>query len=155
MRNVKIKFFVSFLVAVVFGLGLSANANAQAQKLKAAFNKEQATDQPLYEQYKGVRLGMSADEARAKLGTPTLKDNDQDFYMFSENESAQIGYDAAHDKIVNDMMREGIVDPLKVTRLALENAVSVAAMFLTTEAAIAELPKKEEKAMPQMPHDDY
>ena len=72
-----------------------------------------------------------------------------------EDPKSQIGYDAAHDKIVNDMMREGIVDPLKVTRLALENAVSVAAMFLTTEAAIAELPKKEEKAMPQMPHEDY
>ncbi len=64
------------------------------------------------------------------------------------------GYDALHDKIVNDMIKEGIVDPVKVTRLALENAVSVAAMFLTTEAAIAELPKKEER-MPQMPHDDY
>ena len=53
------------------------------------------------------------------------------------------------------MMREGIVDPLKVTRSALENAISVAAMFLTTEAAIAELPKKEEKSAPQMPHEDY
>ncbi len=72
-----------------------------------------------------------------------------------EDPKSLIGYDASHDKIVNDMLREGIVDPLKVTRSALENAVSVAAMFLTTEAAIAELPKKEEKVMPQMPHDDY
>lgn len=71
-----------------------------------------------------------------------------------EDPKSQIGYDAANDKIVNDMLREGIVDPLKVTRLALENAVSVAAMFLTTEAAIAELPKKEEKSAP-MPHEDY
>jgi hypothetical protein len=94
MRNVKIKFFLGFLSVVVFGLGLSANANAQ--KAKAAFNHEEATQQPLYTQYKGVRLGMTAAEARAKLGTPTMKDTDQDFYVFSENETAQIGYDAAH-----------------------------------------------------------
>ena len=72
-----------------------------------------------------------------------------------EDVKSNVGYDAANDKIVNDMLKEGIVDPLKVTRLALENAVSVAAIFLTTEAAIAELPKKEEKSSPQMPHDDY
>lgn len=65
------------------------------------------------------------------------------------------GYDALNDKIVSDMIKEGIVDPVKVTRSALENAVSVAAMFLTTEVAIADMPKKEDKAMPQMPHDDY
>ena len=52
------------------------------------------------------------------------------------------------------MIKAGIVDPVKVTRSALENAISIAAMFLTTEAAVAELPKKEEK-MPQMPHEDY
>ena len=72
-----------------------------------------------------------------------------------EDQKSQVGYDAANDKIVNDMLKEGIVDPLKVTRSALENAISVAAMFLTTEAAIAELPKKEEKSVPQMPHEDY
>jgi chaperonin GroEL len=64
------------------------------------------------------------------------------------------GYDAMNDKVVPDMVKAGIIDPVKVSRSALENAVSIAAMFLTTEAAIAELPKKEEK-MPQMPHGDY
>ena len=64
------------------------------------------------------------------------------------------GYDALNDKIVSDMLKEGIVDPVKVTRSALENAVSVAAMFLTTEVAVADIPKREEK-MPQMPHEDY
>jgi len=95
MRNLKIKFFLSLLIAVVFDLGLSSNANAQAQKVKAAFKGDTATQQPLYTEYKGVRLGMSAEEARAKLGTPALKASDQDFYVFSENESAQICYDAA------------------------------------------------------------
>jgi len=65
------------------------------------------------------------------------------------------GYDARRDVIVNDMLKEGIIDPVRVTRMALENAVSVAAMFLTTEVAIADLPKKEEKSSPAMPHEDY
>lgn len=96
VRNLKIKFFLSLLIAVVFGLSLSSNTNAQAQKVKAAVNHEAATQQPLYTEYKGVRLGMSAEEARAKLGAPALKASDQDFYIFSENETAQVVYDAAH-----------------------------------------------------------
>jgi hypothetical protein len=96
MRNLKIKFFLSLLIAVVLGLSLSANANAQAKKVRAAFNHEAATQQPLYTEYKGVRLGMSAEEARAKLGMPALQASDQDYYVFSENETAQIVYDAAH-----------------------------------------------------------
>lgn len=71
-----------------------------------------------------------------------------------EDPKANVGYDALRDRIVTDMVKEGIVDPLKVTRAALENAISAAAMFLTTDVVIAELPKKEEK-MPPMPHEDY
>lgn len=48
---------------------------------------------PLYREYRGVRLGMTAAEARAKLGEPVMKSNDQDFYVLSANESAQIAYD--------------------------------------------------------------
>lgn len=48
---------------------------------------------PVYKEYRGVRLGMTADEARAKLGEPVLKSDEQDFYVFSPNESTQIGYD--------------------------------------------------------------
>ncbi|MFA5130115.1 MAG: chaperonin GroEL [Patescibacteria group bacterium] len=53
------------------------------------------------------------------------------------------GYNAAKD-IYEDLMAAGIVDPAKVTRYALQNAASAAAMFLTTECAITDLPKKEE-----------
>ncbi len=59
------------------------------------------------------------------------------------------GYDAYNDEYVN-MFEKGIVEPTKVTRSALQNAVSVAGMILTTEAAVADLPKEEE-SMPQMP----
>lgn len=58
-----------------------------------------------------------------------------------------LGYDAAKDEMVPDMIAEGIVDPLKMVRSALENAASAAAMLLTTEAAVAEEPEKKEKAI--------
>ena len=61
-----------------------------------------------------------------------------------------MGYDAMNDKYV-DMLDAGIVDPAKVTRSALENAVSVASMLLTTEAAVVEVPEpKTSPAMPDM-----
>lgn len=56
------------------------------------------------------------------------------------------GYDANKDKIVKDMIAAGIIDPVKVTRTALEHAASAAAILLTTEVAIADEPKKEEPA---------
>ncbi|HEC83382.1 MAG TPA: chaperonin GroEL, partial [Firmicutes bacterium] len=52
------------------------------------------------------------------------------------------GFDAAEGKWVN-MMQAGIIDPLKVTRTALQNAASVAALMLTTEALVTEIPEKE------------
>jgi len=52
------------------------------------------------------------------------------------------GYDARLDKVV-DMIATGIIDPVKVTRLALENAVSVAMMLLTTEAVVVEKPEED------------
>jgi chaperonin GroEL len=46
------------------------------------------------------------------------------------------------------MIEFGILDPTKVTRSALQNAASIAGLMITTEAMVAELPKKEEPAMP-------
>lgn len=51
------------------------------------------------------------------------------------------GYDALNDVMVADMLKEGIIDPMKVSRSAVENAVSAAAILLTTEAAVAEIPE--------------
>jgi len=58
---------------------------------------------------------------------------------------ANFGYDANEDRYVEDMIKSGIIDPLKVTRTALENAVSVSAMLLTTEAVVTDLPEKKEE----------
>jgi len=57
------------------------------------------------------------------------------------------GYDAAKDDFAN-MVERGIVDPTKVTRSALENAVSIASMVLTTNCLIAEIPEKRQAAAP-------
>ena len=95
-------------------------------------------------------LAQIAANAGKRAGEVTTKLKEK----YSSDPKSHAGYDALNDRIVDDMIKAGIVDPVKVTRSALENAISIAAMFLTTEAAVAELPKKEEK-MPQMPHEDY
>ena len=65
----------------------------------------------------------------------------------SEGKGA-FGYNARDDRY-EDMLDAGIIDPTKVSRVALENAASIASMFLTTECVLAE--KKVEAPMPQMP----
>lgn len=60
-----------------------------------------------------------------------------------------VGYNAAEDKY-EDMIKAGIVDPAKVTRTALQNAASIAALVLTTEAIVGDIPE-EKPAMPPMP----
>ena len=60
-----------------------------------------------------------------------------------------VGYNALTEEYV-DMIKAGIVDPVKVTRSALQNAASVAAMVLTTESLVADKPEKNPPAMPQM-----
>ena len=62
-------------------------------------------------------------------------------------ETGTMGYDAASEAYV-DMVSAGIIDPTKVTRIALQNSASVAALLLTTEALITDLPEDEPPAMP-------
>jgi chaperonin GroEL len=64
-------------------------------------------------------------------------------------DKGSFGYDAGRDEYV-DLFEAGIVDPTKVVRIALENAVSVASVLLLTEVTITELPK-EENALAQQP----
>jgi len=62
-----------------------------------------------------------------------------------ERDNHKIGYDViAND--YGDMVEKGIIDPAKVTRSAVENAASIAAMILTTEALVTEIPEKEKPA---------
>jgi chaperonin GroEL len=68
-------------------------------------------------------------------------------------ENASVGYDVLRDVYV-DMIKNGIIDPVKVTRSAVENAASIGAMILTTEALISDIPEKE-KASPTPPMPEY
>ncbi|MFG1411572.1 chaperonin GroEL [Xanthobacter sp. VTT E-85241] len=67
-----------------------------------------------------------------------------------ENPEYSFGYNAQTGEYV-DMVKAGIIDPTKVVRTALQDAASVASLLITTEALIAEVPKKGGAAMPQMP----
>jgi chaperonin GroEL len=66
---------------------------------------------------------------------------------------AGIGYDALKDELGVNMIERGIVDPLKVTRSALQNGASIACMILTTESLVTDIPEKEK--MPAMPGGGY
>jgi chaperonin GroEL len=72
--------------------------------------------------------------------------------MQDEKKNKNIGYDVIKGEYV-DMVKVGIIDPAKVTKGALENAASIAAMILTTEALITDVPEKDKPAAPPMP--DY
>jgi hypothetical protein len=73
------------LLAVLLLLAAAAIANAQVQSP--------------YREYRGIRLGMTAAETRAKLGEPAMKSDEQDFYVISTNETAQIVYNTAQKVI--------------------------------------------------------
>jgi len=72
-------------------LVLPAVCAAQAPAPAAA--AQEKAEEPPFHEYKGVRIGMTADEARKKLGSPTDKDDKQDSYVFNDNESCQVYYD--------------------------------------------------------------
>ena len=67
-----------------------------------------------------------------------------------EKKNNKIGYNVLTEVYI-DMVKDGVIDPAKVTRGALENAASIAAMILTTEALVTEVPEKDKPAPPPMP----
>ena len=67
-----------------------------------------------------------------------------------EQDDPQVGYDVLREEYPN-MVKAGIIDPVKVTRSAVENAASIGAMILTTEALITDIPEEEKAPPPQMP----
>lgn len=74
---------------------LAALALLPAALAQTPADKPTVKDEPPFHAYKGVRIGMSADEARKLLGNPTDKDDKQDMYSFNDNESCEVYYDAA------------------------------------------------------------
>lgn len=97
MRN-KLRKVLSVAVALLaISVGLFASVYGQTQKARAAISATTPpVQQPLFTEFKGVKLGMSAQEVRAKLGDPVLKDDAMDYFIFSDGVTAQFAYDKAH-----------------------------------------------------------
>jgi hypothetical protein len=86
------------LAILIFALGALISVNPQTAKHAPATAQKTGTslsadDQPLLREYRGVKLGMTTQEVRRKLGEPADKSDEQDFYNFSETETAQVFYD--------------------------------------------------------------
>jgi len=131
------------------GIALAVAANVFAELLQAEGEKtfvsgiiagNRIVNNAVLEPIKQIAVNAGKD------GSITL------FSIIEEQKKKQnfsLGYNAATNTI-EDMFVAGIIDPTKVVRSALQNAASVAIMFLTTEAVITDLPKKDEPAMPPM-----
>jgi hypothetical protein len=82
---------LGLLLLLFLGVVVKGQRPRPAMKVVSAYSQIQ---QPVYREYRGVRLGMTAAEARAKLGEPAMKSNEQDFFVLSANETTQVAYDA-------------------------------------------------------------
>ena len=111
---------ISFCIVLLglFGAIMGSNLNIQAQKstskTASSVSKSTAVQQPPYSEYKGVRIGMTTDEVRGKLGQPTQVVEDLDFYVITEAESVQVFYDTAHKVTaisIDHVGTQGALDP--------------------------------------------
>ncbi len=94
--NLRSVCFKISLLLIVFACAAwcdNARVAAQAQKKAAPVAAAAEESAPVFREYKGVALGMTADEARKKLGSPADKSDEQDFFEVSETETAQVYYD--------------------------------------------------------------
>lgn len=99
MFRVNLKLFSNCRAGLGFfgcltAFALIAATSAQAQRSKVSLTNNRPEDgQPTFHEFRGVHIGMAADEARKKLGTPRDKSAEQDFYVFNDNEALQLYYD--------------------------------------------------------------
>ena len=75
---------------LVIGFSIAGTAQAQTTSKRAALAPD---ENPVFQEYRGVKIGWVADEVRKKLGSPANKGDEQDFYVFGEKETAQVLYD--------------------------------------------------------------
>ena len=95
----KLTLFVltALLVLIIWGslTGIQAQRRSARQTAAKTEAAPDVIEHPLYREYKGIAIGASADDVRGKLGEPTEKSDAQDYYVFSEKETAQFYYDNA------------------------------------------------------------
>jgi hypothetical protein len=101
--------FPTFLLIVTIVFLSSVNASAQRKPAGASAAAAAEASPSSFHEYRGIQLGMTADEVRKKLGEPKDKGTEQDFYVFNETETAQIVYDKSQ-KVVTisaDFLTQG------------------------------------------------
>ncbi len=124
------------------GGGVALLRAAEVLKKVKTHNDDQRT---------GVEIVRKAIQAPARqIATNAGEDGSVIVGKIIEKDQYSYGFDAQHGEYV-DMVKKGIIDPTKVVRQALQGAASVAGLLITTEAMVAEVPKKGGAAMPQMP----
>ncbi|WP_226469205.1 chaperonin GroEL [Luteimonas panaciterrae] len=99
------------------------------------------------DQNHGIQIALRAMEAPLREIVTNAGEEPSVILNKVKDGSGNFGYNAANGEF-GDMVEFGILDPTKVTRTALQNASSIAGLMITTEAMVAELPKKDEPAMP-------
>lgn len=136
---------------IVAGGGVALVRAAAEVEKTFANRKNQSAEQAL-----GYAIVLKALLAPAKqIAVNAGKEDGSVIVDRIKNGKGQIGYDAFKDEIVSDMIAAGIVDPVKVTRLGVQNACSAAAILLTTEAAVADEPEEKKPASPGAPDMGY
>lgn len=90
--------------------------------LSSALYGQQAIQKPVFAGYKGVMIGMKMDDARTKLGTPKDKSDSEDYYVYSDSESAQVLYgpDKAVRVLSINYMGKDAPSPMEVLGMNVE-----------------------------------
>jgi hypothetical protein len=84
---------LAFAAASLLIAASSINAQTSRRTATSVSGEDEAV---LFRDYRGIQLGMTADEVRKKLGDPKDKGDEQDFFVFNDTETAQIVYDKTH-----------------------------------------------------------
>ena len=112
---------LAFLAAGVLTFIVLTPMTSRAQRNRAP--AEDPENQPVFTEFKGVRIGMSADESRKKLGSPRDKSPEQDFYIFNDTQTVQVFFDKA-----------GSVTAISIDFMSGANSVPSAKDVLGTDA---------------------
>jgi len=109
-----------FVGSLTFMVLVSGTSLAQRTRASAP---DEPVNQPAFSDFKGVRIGMKADEARKKLGNPRDKADDQDLYVFNDTQAVQVFYD-----------KVGAVTAISIDFMSGANGIPSAKEVLGTEA---------------------
>ena len=129
---------------------VSGGGVALFEAAKEMKNSKLAGEAEFGDETKGVNLVINALEAPMRTIAKNANKDDNEVVQTIGGKEKGIGFNAVTGEYA-DMVKDGVIDPLKVTRTALQNAVSIASMLLTSETLIADLPEKNNPATAGMP----